>query len=93
MQHARRFWGWGVEGEGPSAEQQRKLGETIAQRFGGEVRDPIPPPTIDELDLPEPRFAPPASLAALCTDDPFERAGHTYGKSYRDVWRALHRDF
>ena len=93
MQHARRFWGWGVEGEGPSAEQQRKLGETIAQRFGGEVRDPIPPPTIDELDLPAPRFAPPASLAALCTDDPLERAGHTYGKSFRDVWRALHRDF
>ena len=28
-----------------------------------------------------------------CTDDPDERAGHTYGKSFRDVWRGLHRDF
>ena len=93
MQQARRFWGWGVEGEGPSAAQQRKLGETIAARFGGEPREPIPPPTLDELDLPAPRVAPPASLASVCTDDPFERASHTYGKSFRDVWRALHRDF
>jgi alkyldihydroxyacetonephosphate synthase len=29
----------------------------------------------------------------VCSDDPFERAGHTYGKSFRDIWRALHRDF
>ncbi|HEY5078033.1 MAG TPA: FAD-binding oxidoreductase [Acidimicrobiia bacterium] len=93
MPHTRRFWGWGVEGEGPSAAQQRKLGETIAMRFGGEARAPIAPPSVDELALPEPRITPPASLAALCTDDPLERAGHTYGKSFRDVWRALHRDF
>ena len=33
MQHARRFWGWGVEGEGPSTEQQRKLGETIVSQL------------------------------------------------------------
>lgn len=89
----RRFWGWGVEGEGPSAAQQRKLGETIAARFGGEPREPIPPPTIDEIELRAPRVTPPATLAGVCTDDPFERANHTYGKSFRDVWRALHRDF
>ena len=52
MQEARRFWGWGVEGAGPSVAQQRKIGETIAARFGGEPRDPIAPPTIDELDAP-----------------------------------------
>jgi alkyldihydroxyacetonephosphate synthase len=93
VQQGRRFWGWGVEGEGPTVAQQRKLGETLAARFGGEARAPIPPPTLDEIDLRAPRIAPPSSLAALCTDDPFERAGHTYGKSFRDVWRALHRDF
>ena len=94
MDHAaRRFWGWGVEGEGPTAAQQRRLGETLVARFGGEPREPIAPPAIDEIDLPASRVAPPASLAPLCTDDPVERAGHTYGKSFRDVWRALHRDF
>jgi alkyldihydroxyacetonephosphate synthase len=90
---ARRFWGWGVEGEGPTREQQRKLGATIAQRFGAEVAEPIEPPTVEELNLPAPRVEPPKELAAICTIDPYERAGHTYGKSFRDVWRALHRDF
>jgi alkyldihydroxyacetonephosphate synthase len=93
VQPARRFWGWGVEGAGPTPEQQRKLGATVAARFGAEPREPIAPPTLDELALPGPRVTPPASLADVCTDDPFERAGHTYGKSFRDVWRALHRDF
>src|SRR5436190_14729585 len=89
----RRFWGWGIEGAGPSREQQLKMGQTIAARFGTEPRVPIDPPTVDELDLRAPRVAPPASLAHLCTTDPEERAGHTYGKSFRDVWRGLHRDF
>jgi alkyldihydroxyacetonephosphate synthase len=89
----RRFWGWGLEGEGPSAEQQRKMGATIAARFGIAPGPPIPPPTLEEIALAPPRVVPPATLAGLCTDDPYERAGHTYGKSFRDVWRALHRDF
>jgi alkyldihydroxyacetonephosphate synthase len=69
------------------------MGQTIATRFGAEPREPIDPPTVDELDLRPPRIAPPGSLAHLCTTDPEERAGHTYGKSFRDVWRGLHRDF
>src|SRR5262249_8570144 len=44
-------------------------------------------------ELRAPRVALPSSLAHLGTDDRRERAGHTYGKSFRDVWRALHRDF
>jgi alkyldihydroxyacetonephosphate synthase len=92
-QPRRRFWGWGVEGEGPNTDQQQKMGVSIAGRFGAEPRTPIAPPTLDENDQPASRVAPPASLAAHSTDDPFERAGHTYGKSYRDIWRALHRDF
>src|SRR5690349_13538530 len=89
----RRFWGWGVEGAGPNAEQHRKLAATIASRFDTGDLEIIEPPTIDELDLRAPRITPPDTLAARCTNDPAERAGHTYGKSFRDVWRALHRDF
>jgi alkyldihydroxyacetonephosphate synthase len=89
----RKFWGWGAEGEGPTREQQLKMGGTIASRFGVEVGDPITPPTIAEIELRDPRVAPPESLAHLCTTDPEERAGHTYGKSFRDIWRGLHRDF
>jgi alkyldihydroxyacetonephosphate synthase len=66
---------------------------TFGERFGVALDAPIEPPTIDEVTLPDPRIAPPTALADLCTDDLYERAGHTYGKSFRDVWRALHRDF
>src|SRR5262245_5723531 len=67
--------------------------ETFGERFGVALEAPIEPPKIDGINLPEPRVQPPAVLAELCTDDRYERAGHTYGKSFRDVWRALHRNF
>jgi alkyldihydroxyacetonephosphate synthase len=89
----RRFWGWGVEGAGPNEEQHGRLAHTVASRFGATGLTITPPPTVDELELPQPRVEPPAPLAHLCTSDPEERAGHTYGKSFRDVWRALRRDF
>ena len=89
----RRFWGWGVEGEGPTPAQQTKLGASLSARFGVDLGPALAPPTVAELDLPTPRVQPPNALAAICTDDVAERAGHTYGKSFRDVWRGLHRDF
>jgi alkyldihydroxyacetonephosphate synthase len=89
----RKFWGWGYEGEGPTIEQQEKIAGLLAGRFGIAVPAIQSPPRIDELGLRAPRIAPPAGLAALCTDDPAERAGHTYGKSFRDVVRAFARDF
>jgi alkyldihydroxyacetonephosphate synthase len=90
---ARRFWGWGVEGAGPDREQVGRLGTRVAERFGVATHAPITPPTVAEIDLPPPRITPPAALADRFLDDPVERLGHTYGKSFRDVWRALHRDF
>ena len=89
----RRLWGWGVEGAGPTIEQQTRLGANLAGRFGTEPRVPISPPTLDEIALRPSRVNAPATLTHLCTDSPVERAGHTYGKSFRDVWRALHRQF
>jgi alkyldihydroxyacetonephosphate synthase len=87
----RKWWGWGVEGAGPSAEQGRAIARTIGERFGVAV-DPRPPPRIEELTLPVPRFWPPSALASIVTDDPSERAAHHYGKSYRDVVRAFRRE-
>ena len=89
----RRFWGWGVEGGGPSPEQQHGIRKTLEARFETALPEPLPPPTADELALRAPRVRPPASLAALCADDPETRAGHAYGKSFRDVVRAQQRDF
>jgi alkyldihydroxyacetonephosphate synthase len=89
---ARRFWGWGAEGAGPDAEQQRGIARTIAERFGSGA-ELVPEPRIEDVELPKPRIAPPAALDAFSRTDPLTRASHTYGKSYRDIVRALRRDF
>lgn len=89
----RKFWGWGYEGHGPNAEQQRRIAELLAARFAVDVPEVAPPPRASELSLRPPRLTPPASLAPLCSTDPEDRAGHTYGKSFRDVVRALAREY
>ena len=89
----RKFWGWGYEGEGPTPEQQQKIAALLAGRFG--IAPPLvqAPPRLEELDLRAPRLAAPPALAELCSTAPLDRAGHTYGKSFRDVVRAFARDF
>jgi alkyldihydroxyacetonephosphate synthase len=89
----RKFWGWGYEGEGPTRAQQESMAKTLAAMFEVDSLTVAAAPTLDELELPAPRLTPPTSLASLCTTDPFERAGHTYGKSFRDVVRAFRREF
>lgn len=89
----RKFWGWGYEGQGPNAEQQQRIAALLAARFAIDVPEVQAPPRIEEITLRAPRLTPPPALAALCSTDPEDRAGHTYGKSFRDVVRALARDF
>ncbi len=89
----RKFWGWGYEGQGPSAEQQERIAQALAARFRIAAPTPQPPPRLEELELRPPRLQPPAALAALCHADASARAGHTYGKSFRDLVRAFARDF
>lgn len=90
---ARKFWGWGVDGAGPDAAQQERIAALLAMRFGIDPPAPLPPPRLADLALRSPRVAPPTSVAALCRTDPADRAGHTYGKSFRDVVRGLAGDF
>jgi alkyldihydroxyacetonephosphate synthase len=89
----RKFWGWGYEGEGPTRAQQESMGRTLGERFGIADLSVTDPPTLDELDLPAPRVTPPGPLANLCRVDTEARAGHTYGKSFRDIVRGFSRDF
>ena len=89
----RRFWGWGWEDAGPTDEHARAIGQLLASRFGGTPGSLAPIPTLDALDLPPPRLAPPQTLAVLCSQATYDRAGHTYGKSFRDVVRGLRGDF
>ena len=88
----RSFWGWGYEGEGPNEEQTKGIAAGLSARFGRELTV-ADPPRLEDIALPPSRLTPPDALAAICSTDPFDRAGHTYGKSYRDVVRGFHRDF
>ncbi len=89
----RRFWGWGWDDAGPNPTQRHGIAQLLAARFGIDALTETAPPRIEELTLPAPRCTPPPALAALCSTAPYERAGHSYGKSFRDVVRALQRDF
>jgi alkyldihydroxyacetonephosphate synthase len=89
----RRFWGWGREGEGPTPEHQRAIAQVLAARFALPEVTITPPPRIAELSLRAPRLVAPPALAAFSSAEPFDRAAHTYGKSFRDVVRGLARDF
>jgi len=89
----RKFWGWGCEGEGPDAEQAAGICRALAARFGVPDLALAPEPRIEDVVLREPRVTPPGALAGICSASVYDRAGHSYGKSYRDVVRALRGEF
>ncbi len=89
----RKFWGWGWEDEGPTPQQQQSIAEILRDRFSIEALEVRKPPVEADLSLPEPRVTPPDSLAAICSSTTYDRAGHAYGKSFRDVVRAFARDY
>lgn len=66
-----------------------ELSELLARLPPHWVGGLVPVPAVDDLDLRAPRVVPPGTLAQVCTTDPAARAGHSLGKAYRDVVRAL----
>ncbi|HYZ63818.1 MAG TPA: hypothetical protein VE650_15330, partial [Acetobacteraceae bacterium] len=78
-----------MEGEGLAVSEIEQLGATLTERFGIDRARVQEPPRVDELDLHAPRLAPPASLEAAFSTDPYDRAAHTYGRSFRDLVRAF----
>ncbi len=87
----RSWWGWGWADEAVPAADIDALAPLIAQRLGHDVQRRAPAP-LGSLALRSPRVTPPASIAAICSSDTGDRAGHAYGKSFRDVVRAFHGD-
>ena len=89
----RKFWGWGLEDEGLTASEVEQLGAAFAERLGVDGLRVREPPRVEELDLRAPRLVPPASLEPAFSTDPYDRAAHTYGRSFRDLARAFRRDY
>jgi alkyldihydroxyacetonephosphate synthase len=89
----RKLWGWGYEDQQPSHAEVERTAAAAREHLGfgpAEAERPVEPAAIE---LPPPRLEPPAALAELCSSDPYERALHAYGSSYRDVVRAFRGRF
>jgi alkyldihydroxyacetonephosphate synthase len=82
-----------VEGAGPTPDQQQAIAGALAARFRLGDLEIVAPPRLEELDLRPSRLQAPPALACICSASPEDRAGHTYGKGFRDVVRALAREF
>src|SRR4051812_8638903 len=88
----RSWWGWGWADEAVPEEAVGKLAQSLSGRFGVAL-EPRPAPRIDDVDLPPSRHLPPDALTGICSTSAFERAGHAYGKAYRDVVRGSYRQY
>src|SRR5206468_309001 len=69
--------------------QLAEIARMAGERLGfqpGEIEEGVP---LEAVELPAPRVGIPQALAGVVTDDPIERASHTYGKAYRDLVRAF----
>ncbi|MCH2173446.1 FAD-binding oxidoreductase [Myxococcota bacterium] len=89
----RKFWGWGYEGHGPGPDEVQALSRMVLERFGIPAEEARRPPRIEDLDLRPSRVIPPATLESICRRDSESRAAHTYGKSFRDLARAVESEF
>ncbi|NKB48737.1 MAG: FAD-binding protein [Alphaproteobacteria bacterium] len=88
-----KYWGWGYADDGLSADQTSALLNTFADGFDIRPTADGRRPEISDITLAEVRLTPPASLAKICTSEPFERILHSFGQSQPDSIRTFARDF
>jgi alkyldihydroxyacetonephosphate synthase len=88
---ARSWWGWGSVEDGLTESETAELMARSAALLPDHDFTDHAPPVSDELGLPPSRITPPGALAALCSADAADRAGHARGKAFRDVVLNLRR--
>ena len=87
----RSWWGWGLENEALEGDTLESVAKLVWERLGMEPRRLLHPADPADLQLPAPRIKVPEPLEHLFSSDAYDRAAHTFGKSFRDVVRALER--
>ena len=60
----RSFWAWGMESEEPTPEAQHKAALHFSRRYGVSL-EAVPPPTLADLTLREPRITPPSTFSSF----------------------------
>lgn len=88
-----KYFGWGREGEGLTPAEEAAVLDRYRRLFRVEMLEESAPPRLADIRLPKLRIAPPAALAGICSSEPYDRAAHAYGKSFRDYARGLLGDY
>jgi len=93
VERRRKHWGWGYEDEQPSRGELTGAAQFLSGRLGFGSAEPEEPVALSDVSLPAPRLRPPERLLEICATDDYERALHSYGRSYADVVRAFRGRF
>ncbi|MBT3627762.1 MAG: FAD-dependent oxidoreductase, partial [Rhodospirillaceae bacterium] len=88
-----KFWGWGHEDQTLSEAEARAIATRVGGLTGLAPEGYVAPPELGEISLAAPRLKAPETLSSICSTSDYDRAAHTYGKSYPDYIRAYARDF
>ena len=88
-----KHFGWGREGEGLTAAEETAALDRYRRLFGVDHFEEREPPALEAIVLQPPRLPTPPSLAAICSTALYDRAAHTYGKSFPDYARGLVGDY
>jgi alkyldihydroxyacetonephosphate synthase len=89
----RKWYSWGYEGEEIPAEAVKKMANRMSERLGVGELEILPDPTLDDIELRDPRISIPRSLESFCTSEKWDRVFHSYGKSFKDLTKIYRRDF
>ena len=87
-----KHFGWGREGESLTPAEEAFVLARIEQLFGPLAEGKVKPPRLEDIELAPPRLDPPPSLP-FCSTAVYDRAAHTYGKSFPDYVRGLVGDY
>ena len=92
MQPRLKHFGWGREDAGLTPAEEVFVFGRIERLFGPLTESRVKPPRLGDIKLTPPRLDPPPSLP-FCSIALYDRAAHTYGKSFPDYVRGLVGDY
>lgn len=89
MTKKRNYWGWGYSDFQIPQENLDHFKTMMKGFLQIKEFDAYEPRAIEDLVLRASRFKLPTELEGICSSSNYERARHSYGRSYRDVLRGV----
>lgn len=93
MPNKRSYWGWGYANFPFPEKMLDQYKGTLKNLFQIEEFENNQPVPVEDLKLRAPRFELPPKFKNICSSSNYDRASHSYGKAFRDVWRGFHGIF